>query len=197
MRRLFGVVGVLAVLVVAAELVAPEWVAARAEAAISEETGDRAAVEVDVSGPPLLTPVLATGQVEWLALYLSELGGQRVPVDVTVELDGVTLDRGRLLRGDLRVTEVDRAQAVVYVDLSGAVPPALQPMADRLAEVGLPRLLEAVGGGAVSQVDGELVLGDLSLPLVDGSCSVSADEGVVITACDLAEVPPWLLTALD
>lgn len=66
------------------------------------------AVEVNVSGPPLLTPVLATGQAEWLALYLSELGGQRVPVDVTVELGGVTMDRGRLLRGDVRVTEVDR-----------------------------------------------------------------------------------------
>lgn len=197
MRKLALLVVVLAAVLVAAELVAPAWVAARAEAAVAAETDDRMTVDVDVSGPPLLIPVAVSGTVESWTLQLERVAGERIPLEVSVDLDDVVLDRGRLLRGAVRVTDVARARVRVEVDLSGSVPPLLQPFADRLAEVGLEQLLGAVGDGAVARRGDDLVVGDLDLPLVEGSCSVNADEGVVITHCDLAEVPPLLLAAFD
>ncbi len=188
---------VLVVLVGLAELLAPQWVASQAEDAIAEESDGRVAVDVDVSGPPLLVPVALDGQVESWTMRLSRVGGREIPVEVFVDLEQVTLDRGRLVRGDVVVTAVERARATVRADLSEAIPPALQPMADRLAEVGLGRLLEAVGGETVVEQGGALVVGDLSLPLVEGSCEVTSDDLVVTTRCDLAEIPPLLLAAFD
>lgn len=195
MRKLLSLVGLLAIVVVAAELAAPSWVAARAEAAVAEETRQRVTVDVEVSGPPLLVPVAIDGEVDSWTMQVSQVAGQTVPVDVVVELDEVQLDRGRLLRGDVTVTGVERARVTVQVDLSGALPEALQPMAGRLAEVGLPRLLGALGEGTVEQQGGALVLGELSLPLVEGSCAVTGDDSVVTATCDLSEVPPILLRA--
>lgn len=197
MRKLVGLVIVLAVLVGLAELVAPQWVAARAEEAVAAESDGQVAVDVDVSGPPLLVPVALSGQVESWTMRLSRVAGVEVPVEVFVDLEQVTLDRGRLVRGDVVVTAVDRARATVRADLSESIPPTLQPMADRLADVGLERLLEAVGGQSVAQQGGVLVVGDVELPLVEGSCDVSTDDLVVTTHCDLAEVPSFLLAAFD
>lgn len=197
MRRVALVVAVLAVALVAAELAAPAWVAARAEAAIAAETSDRVRVDVDVSGPPLLLPVAVSGTVERWSIRLTRVAGRQVPVEVTVDLEDVVLDRGRLVRGDLRVTDVARARVRIEVDLSGSLPPVLQPFAGRLAEIGLERLLGAVGDGTVTRRGDDLVVGDLDLPLVEGSCSVTADEGVVVTQCDLAEIPPLLIAAFD
>lgn len=197
MRKLLGLVIVLAVLVGVAELLAPPWVAARAEQKVEAESEGRVAVDIDVSGPPLLIPVAVSGEVESWTMRLSRVGGREIPLEVYVDLEQVTLDRSRLVRGDVVVTDVDRARVSVRADLSDSVPPALQPMADRLADVGLERLLEAVGGQVVAQQGGALLVGDLSLPLVEGSCQVSSDDLVVTTHCDLAEVPSFLVAAFD
>lgn len=197
MRKLLGLVIVLAVLVGIAELLAPQWVAARAERKVAAESEGRVAVDIDVSGPPLLIPVAVSGEVESWTMRLSRVAGREIPLEVFVDLEQVTLDRGRLVQGDVVVTDVDRARVTVRADLSESIPPALQPMADRLADVGLERLLEAVGGQAVAQQGGALVVGDVSLPLVEGSCEVRTDELVVTTHCDLAEVPSFLVAAFD
>lgn len=197
MRKLVGLVIVLAVLVGLAELVAPQWVEARAEQAVEAESDGQVAVDIDVSGPPLLIPVALSGEVESWTMRLSQVAGLEVPIEVFVDLEQVTLDRGRLLRGDVVVTAVDHALATVRADLSDSIPPALQPMADRLADVGLERLLEAVGGEAVGHQGGALVVGGVSLPLVEGSCEVSTEDLIVTTHCELAEVPSFLLAAFD
>ena len=197
MRKLAGLVVLLAVVVVAAELVAPSWVASQAEAAVAAETGDRVEVDVDVSGPPLLVPVFASGTVDQWTLEIVRVVGRDLPVQVVVELDDVTLDRARLLRGDVVVTAVDAARARLEVDLSGAVPPPLQRFADRAAEAGFGPLLDALGSEQVGGSDDELVLGDLRLPLVPGSCEVASQDLVVTARCELTQVPPFLLGAFD
>jgi hypothetical protein len=197
MRRATLAVALLVVLVAAAELAAPAWVAGQAEDAVAAETGGRLEVDVDVSGPPLLLPVAASGRVESWRVRLARAAGRDVPLEVVVDLDDVVLDRGRLVRGDVVVTEVARARVRVRVDLSGTLPPLLRPFADRLVELGLDDLLGALGDGAVGRRGDDLVVGDMALPLVDGSCEVTADGGVVTTRCDLAEVPPLLLAAFD
>lgn len=189
MRRLALLAVVLAAAVGVAELLAPSWVAARAETAVREQSSGRVEVDVDVSGPPLLVPVLASGQVESWSVRLTEVAGRQLPVTVVVDLDGVVLDRGRLLRGDVAVEEVDHARATVRLDLSGSVRPALRGMADRLAAAGLDSMVEG---------DGEaLVLGELSIPLVPASCDVTSADLVVTARCELRTVPSFLLAPVD
>lgn len=197
MRLLLFLVAVVAAVVVAAELAAPNWVAAQAEAAIAAETEQRIAVDIDVSGPPLLIPVAINGTVDTWSMQLREVAGQDIPVDVVLDLDDVVLDRGRLARGDVVVRDVASATVLVRMDLSGSIPEALQPFADRLAEAGLPLLLEAVGGGRVQQGEGALVMGDVRLPIVEGSCTTESSGGVVTTRCRLSEIPAFVLNALQ
>lgn len=196
MRRLLALVGVLVALLVAAELAAPAWVAAQAEQAVAAETSDRVRVDVDVSGPPLLVPVLATGTVEQWQMQIVQVVGRDLPVEVVVDLDDVRLDRGRLLRGDVVVTAVDEARARLQVDLSGTVPAPLQHLADRAARAGVGQLLDALGSEQVGGGDDELVLGGLTLPLVPGSCDITSQDLVVTARCQLTEVPSFLLAAL-
>lgn len=197
MRGLLRLALVVAVLLVVAEVLVPPWVEDQAEAAVAEETGGNLTVDVEVSGPPLVLPVAVDGIVSRWSLELARVADRDVPVEVVVDLHEVTLDRGRLVRGDVVVTEVARADATVVVDLSDEVPEALMPVVDRLADVGLSRLLEGVGDGVVQRRGGALVLDDLSLPLVDGSCDVTNETLVVTTRCELAEVPPVLLRAFQ
>lgn len=195
MKKLLLLVLVLGAVGVGAELAAPPWVEARAEEAVAAETDDRINVDMDVSGPPLLLPVAVSGQIEVWSMQLSRIEGREVPVDVVVDLEEVTLDRGRLFRGEVEVTAIQRAAVTVRVDLGGAIPPALQPMADRLAEVGLARLLDTVGEGLVAQQGSSLVMGEVALSLDENSCEVTAEDGVVTTRCALTEVPGFLLAA--
>lgn len=195
MKGLLRLVLVAAVLLVVAEVLVPPWVEDQAEAAVAEETNGRLTVDVEVSGPPLVLPVAVDGTVQSWSIELARVADRAVPVEVVVDLREVVLDRSRLVQGDVVVTEVARADATVVVDLSGNVPDALEPMVDRLADVGLAQLLEAVGDGVVQRRGGALVLGDLALPLVDGGCEVTNETLVVTTRCELAEVPPVLLRA--
>lgn len=197
MRKLFGLVLLLAAVLVAAELAAPSWVASQAEAAVAAETRDRVEVDVDVSGPPLLVPVFASGSVEQWSMEVTRVVGRDLPVEVVIDLHDVTLDRGRLLRGDVVVTAVDEARARIEVDLSGAVPPALQRFADRAAQAGFGPLLDALGSEEVGGSDDELVLGDIRLPLVPGSCEVTSQDLLVTARCRLTQVPSFLLAAFD
>ena len=197
MRKLFGLVLLLAVVLVAAELAAPSWVASQAEAAVAAETRDRVEVDVDVSGPPLLVPVFASGTVDRWSMQITRVVGRDLPVEVVIDLDDVTLDRGRLLRGDVVVTAVDAARARLEVDLSGAVPAPLRGLADRAAQAGLGQLLDALGSQAIGGSDDELVVGDLRLPLVPGSCEVTSQDLLVTARCRLTQVPPFLLAAFD
>jgi hypothetical protein len=197
MRKLLGLVVLLAALLAVAELLAPSWVAAQAEAAVAAETRDRVVVDVDVSGPPLLIPVALDGTVDRWRMRVAQVAGRDVPVEVVIDLDEVELDRGRLVRGDVVVRSVDTARATIRFDLSGSVPPALQGMADRLAEVGMGPLFDALGGDQVGGADDRLVLGELSMPLVPGSCELSSQDLVVTADCELREVPSFLLRAFD
>ena len=197
MRKLFGLVGVLVAALVVAELAAPAWVAGQAEQAVAESTRDRVTVDVDVSGPPLLLPVMTSGTVDRWSMQVVQVVGQDLPVEVVIELDGVTLDRGRLVRGDVVVTAVDEASARVQLDLSGAVPAPLQRLADRAAQARFGPLLDALGSEQVGGSDDELVLGDITLPLVPGSCEVTSQDLVVTGRCRLTQVPSFLLAAFD
>lgn len=197
MKALVRLLVVVAILVVVAEVLVPPWVEDQAEAAIEAETRGRLTAEVEVSGPPLVLPVAVDGTVERWSVDLQRVADRDVPVEVGVDLHEVELDRTRLLRGDVVVTDVATATTTVRIDLSGNIPEVLEPMVDRLAEVGLSRLLEATGGGVVGMRGGALVVDDLELPLVEGSCEVTSETLVVTTRCELAEVPPLLLRAFQ
>lgn len=195
--KTFIIIASLVAAVAVAEAAAPPWVEAQAEAAIAAETDNRILVDVDVAGPPLLIPVMINGTVSSWEMTLREVGGRELPVEVTLDLRDVTLDRGALFSGNLIVEDVASALATVTIDLAGSIPEPLMPFADRLADLGLGQLLAEVAGRLV-RVDGDaLVAGDLTLPVVSGSCRARADRLVVITTCELQDVPPFLLRAFQ
>lgn len=184
--------------VVAAELVAPTWVAARAEAAISESTDGRVGTQVEVSGPPLLIPFAVTSRVSSWEVQLTRVGATDVPLDVSLALSDITLDRARLLGGEVVVTAVEQGRVRVSADLSGQVPAPLQGLADELADAGAERLLEALDGSmGVAASEGSVRVGDLVLPVVPGSCRFTNENLVVTARCDLREIPDFLLAAVN
>jgi hypothetical protein len=195
--KTFLVIASLVAAVALAEAAAPPWVEARAEAAIAAETDGQILVDVDLAGPPLLIPVLASGTVSSWKMTLREVGGRELPVEVTLDMRDVAIDRGALFTGEVVVEDVASALATVTVDLSGSIPEPLMPFIDRLADLGLAELLTEVAGRLV-RVDGNvLVAGDLTMPLVSGSCQARADRLVVTTTCELEDVPPFVLQAFQ
>lgn len=195
--KTFIVIASLVAAVALAEAAAPPWVEAQAEAAITAETDGRIVADVDVSGPPLLIPVLVTGTVSSWKMTLREVGGHELPVDVTLAMRDVVLDRGALFTGNVVVEEVASAVAIVTADMSGSIPDALTPFMDRLADLGLAHLLAEVAGRLVRAEGDVLVAGDLSMPLVGGSCQARAERLVVTTTCELQDVPSFMLRAFQ
>jgi hypothetical protein len=120
---------------------------------------------------------------------------------VTVELTGIHVRRGALLRGDVEVTRVEDATAVIAMDLGDVVPDVLEPLAGQLATVGFRELIRRFGDRLPLRLDGDrLELGsDLSLGVAGGvdGCEVAAQRLRVTATCQLVEVPPLLLRVLQ
>ena len=77
--RIVGILVAIAIGAVAVvEVTAPSWVSAGMESRIRDDTSGRLVVEAEVSGPPLVTPILATGRLDWLEVDIIEVAGSTV-----------------------------------------------------------------------------------------------------------------------
>lgn len=195
MKRLLLLLGAIVGLIVVVEIAAPGFVAARAESAIAEETRGRMLVDVDVSGPPLVLPVIVDGTVATFAMTLQEVAGQDTPVDIRLELTDVVLERAPLFRGEVRVRRIGGGSVVVRIDLTASVPAPLRDMTDRLDEIGLDRLLGALDDGFAEATGSTITVGGLDIPV--GSCVSDATDRVVTTTCDLDRLPDFLVRSLQ
>ncbi len=184
------------------ELTAPTWVSASMESRVREDTSGRLVVDARVSGPPLVTPILATGRLDWLEVDVIEVVGRALPIGARIRAEGVTVERASVLTSDVRVEEVDRAGLELVLDLGSDLPPILRPLADAAVDRLLEELLAAgADGGLGLRADGDaFVLGDdLRLDVVDGldGCAATSEDLVVTVTCVLNDVPAVLLDALS
>ena len=203
MRKL-AVLGVLAVLLGAGDVLAREVAEGELAARARSAAGRPESARADIDSFPFLGRVAAAGTVRRVEVRVEGAKAGPVPLAaVVVEAHGVAVDRRALLAGDVRVRGIDRG--VVAVELDGAA----------LSEV--LRLPVTVGGGEVS-VDvrgtrvvaraevgrrGSLVLRvselpALTLPIVRtplvpcAVTTVAVDGDRVRLACELDELPAAL-----
>jgi hypothetical protein len=190
-KILMGLIAVVALVAIVAELLAPRMLEARVEALAREHTDGGATVTADAGGFPFLPRLLLDGVVERLTVTLDELDGQEVTIaTVALSLDGIHVDRDAMLGGQVEITDIDTGTVLVEVaedDLSDAlgIPVDLDPEMVGLAERALE--VTAAGGGAVRvPVPHEL------LPC-DPDMEVAGD--LVRLTCVIDEVPGVLARA--
>lgn len=108
MRALRWILALLAVLWLAVELAVPPLVEARIEQRVEAETGGLTAVAADIGSFPVVTRTLVTQEVSSLGLTLRDVASQQLPIaTLRFDLRGLVVDRGDLLRGDVRVRDVE------------------------------------------------------------------------------------------
>lgn len=179
MKKLVGVVVVLAVLALGVELAAPLLAASRIEQNVRERMDGAAEVSADVGTFPLVTRLVATERLRRLELTLDEVAGQQLTVArVRFDLHGLRLDRDALLRGDVRVTGM--RGGTVTAELA----------ADVLSEaLGVPVDAIVGEGQSASLPVGTLPVDDELLPCEP---QASRDGDRVILTCGLTDVPALL-----
>lgn len=201
MRRILTVgLSMLVAVVVVLELTAPQWVAAGIESRVHEGTEQRVGIEADVSGPPLLIPALVSGDVAWAEFEVTEVLGRELPVELTIRLEDVVVDRASLFGPDTRLREVGHATARLVADLGADVPEALRPLADRLANAGVQQLLERTGAfGLRAEGEGIAIGDDLQLDLKGGieGCETTVEDLVLRSTCVLVDVPELFVRLLS
>lgn len=183
---------------VAAEIVAPPFVEARVEDQFAERTEGAARIAADVASFPLVTRVAATGEVRQLDVRLDEVARQQLTLaTVRLTLEGIRLDRGGLLGGQVQVKSIDRGEVTAEISQS-ALAEALGVPA-RLEPGGI--VLDAVSGDLAGEL-GALVVSGLpgaasSLPLPEDlipcAPTVEVNGETLVLRCTFDEVPEALV----
>lgn len=191
MLRMLLILAVAAAVV--AELALPAFIEARVERTVEEHTSGDARVDADAGDFPFLPGLLSDGVVDRLDVTLSEVGGQAITISrVTMGLEGIEVDRSRLLAGAVEVVGIASGHVLVEVEeqaISDAlgVPVDLDPAMIDLAG----RALEVVAPGGPS----------LQLPVPEEMLPCAPDievvDGVARLSCEFDEVPGVLLRALE
>jgi hypothetical protein len=176
----------LLILVVAAwivgEILVIPFAESRIEKEVAERNRDTATVEADIDSFPLVAGVIFTGNVRELTVTLDRVARQALTfAEVKFELSGIEVDRPAILRGDPRISDIDRGTVTATIEL-GAL--------GRLA---------SLAGVDVTVVGRTLRAGSFSATISDDliPCSPTArveDERIVLS-CEIDDVPQFLLDA--
>lgn len=208
MRKLIVLALLVAVLVVGVEVGVRSWVDAEAERQAESNLDAVGRVDVRLHSFPVVARLLASGSAGDVTVDLVDVQEEGVAVaNLSVEVDGLVLDRGALLR-DRRVEVVDLDRARVEARVEQAAVQALLPA----GTVTLAPGQATVTAGDVSVtaraavVDRALVLQVEPLPAVTIPlpstdllpCEPQAEivEGAVLLACETAGLPPALVQAI-
>jgi hypothetical protein len=193
-RLLLVFVAFVAVGLVLGDGAAKRYAASTIETSVRRDVEGVDDVDASISSFPFVGRLLAQGMVSHIELTLHEVVGHRIPVEeVRLEVDGLQLDTGRLLDGEIEVTDVDhvRVEALVTRD---NVETVLGPLTD---------VAFALADGTTLRVrDGQVELGaGVSFPLPGSDllpCDASAtiDDGEVRITCTSDDLPQVVLDAI-
>lgn len=186
MRKLLIAAIVLGALWLVAEIAAVPFAERQIEQRAAERNRDAATVRADIDSFPLVSRLLLTGRVNEVDVTLDRVVRRRLTfAEVRFALAGLDVDRAALIRGDARVTAIDRGTITATID-AGALS----------AVVG--RALEAVGANV--RISGRtLVVGPATFQipsdLMPCAPDVRVDDEQVIVSCTIDEFPEALLEA--
>jgi hypothetical protein len=186
MRKLVVAAIVLGGLWLVGEIAAVPFAERQVEQRVAERNRDAATVRADINSFPLVSRVLFTGRVNEADVTLDRVVRSRLTfAEVRFELAGLEVDRAALIRGEARVTAIDRGTITATIDGG-----ALSGLAGRA--------LEAVGADV--RISGRaLLVGPASFQIPSDllPCDPEArvDDGRVIVSCTIDEFPETLLEA--
>ncbi len=179
--------GVVVVLAVGVELLAPRLVASGAEDAVRTNTDGVVEVDASASGFPFVPTLAQEGEVAGLTVTFREVADLDLSAGtLALEAEGIRLERAAMLRGDVRILNIDQGTASFVLDaeeLSTAGGVASDLGADVVGLVG--GVLE-VAGTPVADVP----VGDGVLP-----CELeleTADDREIRLSCTFTGVPETL-----
>lgn len=210
MKILVGLVLVVAVVAVAAELAVPPRIEEAIEARVAEEVPEAASVQADVDSFPVVARGLATGEVQRLAVSLRGVELPSLAIEsVDVEALDIEIERRALVDGevDLRRIGSGRLRAVVTEEaLEDALPGDVVDLTLSPGRVEATVLGQTVGSDV--EVSGGRVRFDLGpLPEVSVAlpgpsffpCTLEGEvvDGAVLLGCTLERVPEYLLRRLE
>jgi hypothetical protein len=193
-RRLFPL-GVIAVLLLGADVATRGFVSAAISDRAQRQAPSGATVSASVGGFPFLPPLVFGGRVDRASVHVENLSAKVVVfAEVDMTLVGVELDRGELI-GDrkARITKIDRGtvRAVVTAEsLSRAL---------HVPVVMTPGRVTAAGVVVTPTVRNQrLAIGGLTIPptrYMPCVSDVSVEDGRMELSCTIHDVPPALLDA--
>lgn len=186
LRGLVALGGLVAVVGLAAELVAPGVVEAGIEQTVRDRTDETTRVEARTEGRPFLPRLLLDGEVEQIDLELHEVAGYELSTAaVFLRGEGLELDRAAMYRGDVELTGIETGSVEIELhedeltELAGSpveLDPQLVDLAGSALEVAGSRVLEI-------PVDSDLVPCSPQLeidpPLLRLSCTFEGVPGVL------------------
>ncbi len=198
--------GVFLALLGGADAFAKSWAESQIESRARAESAG-ASASADIDSFPFLGKLLLSGDAGDIELRMREVAAQQIKFSrVSIALQQVKLDRGKLFSGEAEVQSIDKG--VITMGFTAA---------DLGAAVKMPvtiddgRISVTVRGQTVSAVpqataEGSLRLTVTGLPPVTVpiprtrlvSCAVSkvvVDGGVLEASCTIEEIPPALLRA--
>jgi hypothetical protein len=209
MTRRLIYLGVLVALLVGGDVAARGFVEATVNSRAQQEAPNGSSVSASIGGFPFVPPLLLSGDISHVSVHIENIeAGKLVFAEVDLDLDGVHLDRGRLLNNrKARITGIDRGKLTAIVNEQG-----LSDALGRPARMVGGRITVTVEGQDVPltptvTASGQLVLtGSLGSAFVLGvpknayvpcvSAVVVEDARMKLT-CDIDEVPPALRDAAE
>jgi len=186
MRKLLIAAIVLGGLWLVGEMAAVPFAERQIEQRVAERNREAATVRADIDSFPLVSRLLFTGRVNEVDVTLDRVVRRRLTfAEVRFELAGLDVDRAALIRGDARVTAIDRGTISATID------------AGALSAI-LGRVLEAVGANV--RVSGRtLLVGPASFQIPSDLMPCEPEARVegeqVIVSCTIDEFPEALLEA--
>ena len=200
-------IGVFLALLGGLDAVAKGWAESKIESRARAEAGVNASASADIDSFPFVGKLLAFGNAGDLELRLRDVQSQSLKFSrVTITLEDLNLDRGKLFSGKAEVTSIDTGTITMgftAADLSAAVKMPVEIADGRISVtvrgVKVAAVPEATAEGSVRlQVSG---LPAVNVPIPRTrlvSCSVdkvSVKDDELRASCTIEEIPPALLRA--
>jgi hypothetical protein len=184
MRLLRFVIIALAGLWLVGEIAVIPFAESRIEREVADRTRDAAAVKAKLSSFPLASRVLVTGKVPNLTVTLERVARQALTfAEVRFEVFGIHVDRTAILRGQARISDIDRGTVRATIELGA------------LGRIASLAGVEARIEGRTLRVGG--VTAAIAEDLVPCAPDARIEDQRVILSCTVDEVPDILLESVQ
>ena len=167
----------------AADVGARELAETELTSRVRERVPSASAITAEIDSLPFLGRLAASGEIRTASVHLEDVTASSLEfASITVDLDGVVLDRGRLLRQrDVVVEGIGRGRVTAVLGMSQVL-----------------RLAGAALAGDLRLEDGVLVIGDVRIdlggvPLMPCASDLRFVGATIVLTCSFDDVPDELV----